>query len=78
MDLRCDNKKFGELMDGAIVVKCSSRFCQAGDGVVVLHYFDPLNGTLINTRRFRDPVPATEGKEERYAARHDSAAVRSA
>jgi hypothetical protein len=57
-DIRCDNKKFGELTDdGVIEVKCSSKFCGAAPGVVVIHRFDPLSGELVQTKRFRDPVP---------------------
>jgi len=77
MELRCDNKKFGELTDdGYIEVKCSSKFCGA-PGTVVLHRFDPLTGKLIITKRFRDPVPV--GNEEvQHATQHTSVAVRSA
>lgn len=55
-ELRCDNKKFGELLDdGVVEVKCSSRFCGAAAGVIVLHQFDVHTGKLINTMRFREP-----------------------
>lgn len=58
VELRCDNGiKFGELFDGATVeVKCRSARCGAGGGTVVLHVFDVLNGSLIGTRIFREPI----------------------
>lgn len=57
-ELRCGNKKFGELTDeGAIEVKCQSKFCGAAPGIIVLHRFSPMTGELLKTSRFRDPVP---------------------
>lgn len=55
MDLRCESKKHGELLDGKLEVKCNSRFCGAGEGNVVLHVFDLETGECISTRRFKDP-----------------------
>lgn len=78
MDLRCDNKKFGELTDdGYIEVKCPSKFCGAASGIVVLHRFDPLTGELITTKRFRDPVPV-ETEEVQNGTQHHRVALRSA
>lgn len=77
-DIRCDSKKFGELTeDGFLEVKCSSKFCGAGPAIVVLHRFDPLTGELIETKRFRDPVPVAI-EEVQDGPRHNFAAVRSA
>lgn len=63
MELRCDAKKHGELIDvdgePVIEVKCSSRFCGAGPGVVVLHRFGQ-DGKLLVTSRYRDPVTRIE------------------
>lgn len=74
-DLRCDSKKHGELNDGHLDVKCSSRFCGAKPGVVVIHRFDVLTGDLIDTQRFRDPGPQlNEGGN--HAANCDTAAIR--
>ena len=57
MDLRCPNKKHGEITQpGVIEVKCVSRFCGAGDGVIVLHKFDSRTGELINTHRYKNPI----------------------
>jgi hypothetical protein len=63
MDLRCESGiLFGRLVDdGYLEVKCRSHRCGAGPGVVVLHRFDPLNGELIGTYRYRDPLK--EGSE---------------
>lgn len=53
--LRCSSKKHAEVInDHTIEVKCSSRFCGAGRGVVVLHRFDLISGKST-TRTFRDP-----------------------
>jgi len=55
-DLRCDSKKFGELLDDSVIeVKCSSKFCGAGAGLVILHRFDLRTGKLMETLRFREP-----------------------
>lgn len=72
MDLRCENKLHGHLDDSVIEVKCNSRFCGAGGGVVVLHRFDATNGTLIETLTFRD----TSRKETQHGRQCSS--VRSA
>lgn len=57
MDLRCENKKHAEFGDGIISIKCSSRFCGAGSGVVVIHRWNALTGEQLETYRFRDPIP---------------------
>lgn len=57
-ELRCPSKMHGILMNGNIEVKCSSRFCGAAKGVVVLHTFDGDTGKLIGTERYRDFVQA--------------------
>jgi hypothetical protein len=75
MELRCVAKKHGELEDGFLEVKCSSRFCGAAPGIVVLHRFDALTGKLLNTNRFRDPGPEV-AKEDRSDTT-DRTAVRS-
>jgi hypothetical protein len=55
-DLRCDSKKFGELLDENVIeIKCSSRFCGAKAGVIVLHRFDTKSGKMLETIRFREP-----------------------
>lgn len=72
MDLRCPAKKHGELQDDVLEIKCDSRFCGAGPGVVVIHRFDVNTGELVETRRFKDPR-----KEKGNASRNPSA-VRSA
>jgi hypothetical protein len=69
MDLRCDAKKHGEINETFVEVKCSSRFCGAAPGVVVIHRFDATTGELAETRRFKDPVR----KERKHGASHRSA-----
>lgn len=74
MDVRCQNKKHGELVEpGLLEVKCDSRFCGAGPGVTVIHRFDTITGQLIDTLKFKDPR-----KEQGHGTEHHSAAVRSA
>jgi hypothetical protein len=54
-DLRCDSKKHGERVDDHTVeIKCSSRFCGAEPGVIVLHQFNLATGET-KTRRFKQP-----------------------
>lgn len=60
MDIRCGAKKFGELEDGVLEIKCSSKFCGAATGIVILHRFDALTGELLETKRFRDPISQRE------------------
>lgn len=53
-ELRCDSKKHAELDDeGHLIVKCSSRFCGAGAGVIVLHVFS-REGDLVKTSRYKE------------------------
>jgi len=73
MDMRCEHKLLAIIVTpapgGEIELKCSSRFCGAGAGVVVLHRFSTENGDLIGTSRFRD-TPMLErnanGRSNRY------------
>lgn len=69
MDLRCEAKKHAEIEDGILEIKCSSRFCGAGPGVVVIHRFNAHNGELTETRRFKDPTR----KGSRYGSRNGTA-----
>lgn len=56
-DLRCDNKKHGALVDAVTVeIKCDSRFCGAGRGVVVLHRWDLRTGEIVRTIKFKSPT----------------------
>jgi len=55
MDVRCDHKKHAEIVGDVLEIKCSSRFCGAGNGVVVIHCWT-LAGDRLEDRRFRNPV----------------------
>lgn len=56
MDLRCSgNKLHGVLDEDVIEFKCSSRFCGAQKGVTVLHRFNKQTGSLVETRKYKDP-----------------------
>jgi hypothetical protein len=72
-DLRCPAKLHGVLDNGVVEVKCSSRFCGAGQGVVVIHRFDGRTGDLVETLQFKDPR-----KDRGNASHRNPAAVRSA
>jgi hypothetical protein len=67
MDVRCQNKKHGEILDGVIEIKCSSRFCGAGSGVVVIHRWT-LTGERLDDKRFRDPV-SSAARQQKEGAR---------
>lgn len=54
-ELRCNGKLHGILTANTVEVKCGSKFCGAGNGVVVLHYFDAESGALLDTKFFKDP-----------------------
>jgi hypothetical protein len=66
MDLRCDNKLHGVLItastdEGVVEVKCQSRWCGAGRGVVVLHRFSTQSGKMMETRKYRQPEGGANG-----------------
>lgn len=57
MKLRCPHRIHGILQeDGTWEVKCDSRGCGAGGGVVVFHYFNIDTGELVRDKKFKDPV----------------------
>lgn len=65
MDLRCDNKKWGEIIIdsfGILEVSCRSRFkgCEWEPGTVVLHKFNLTNGELMSTSKYREPERVKE------------------
>lgn len=65
-ELRCHPANLHAILtdDGLLEVKCASRFCGYKPGVVVLHYFDPLNGELVKTNKFSDPKYNLRRKKE--------------
>ena len=60
MDLRCEHKLHGRIIDpgadGVVEIKCNSRFCGSVAGTVVLHRFSTADGSLLETKRYRDPT----------------------
>lgn len=59
--LRCPSKKHAEVIsDHVVEIKCSSRFCGARKGRVILHRFDLATGEMT-TRTFAEPP--TQKKE---------------
>jgi hypothetical protein len=57
-ELRCDNKKHGEVIDDHTVeVLCNSQFCKLSPDEVVLHRFDLLTGAHT-THRYAKPRKA--------------------
>lgn len=56
IELRCGGTMHGR-MDGFLLeVKCHRRSCGSKPGVVVLHTFDVMTGTLVGTKRYQDPI----------------------
>lgn len=71
-EMRCETKLHAILVDGELEVKCSSKFCGAAAGIVILHRFDLNTGQLLRTLKYKTP-------ERSPRAHHDHpAAVRSA
>lgn len=67
MELRCEHKMHGILMDnGLLEVKCSSAFCGSKPGVVVLHRFDVKTGMLVETKKYKD-TPKIKKRGRRVA-----------
>jgi hypothetical protein len=76
MELRCASKLHGILReDGTVEIKCDSKFCGHGPGVVVLHRFNVHTGELVETRNFKNPLPGERSKNGRSSER---SAVRNA
>lgn len=74
--IRCRGKPHARLVaPGIWEVKCDSRVCGAGNGVIVLHRFATADGSLLETLRFKDPM--WREKVNNNGAKHDPAAVRS-
>lgn len=72
-ELRCEHKLLGILLrpaqGGVVELKCSSKFCGAGAGTVVLHRFSTDDGHLIDTRRYRDTPPVERTGDARSGHR---------
>lgn len=63
MEMRCEHKLHGIVVDGLVEVKCRSSLCGHKPGVVVIHKFDGLTGELVETKRYKDtPIINTEGQ----------------
>lgn len=54
MEMRCRHKLHGVVHEGIIEVKCSSSFCGAKSGVVVIHRFNSKTGELVETKKYKD------------------------
>ena len=62
-DVRCGNKKHGELHDGVLEVKCDSKFCGADGNTVVIHRYRLMEDDEVydaGTRKFREPQSRKE------------------
>lgn len=56
-DLRCPTRLHARLTDtGLIEIKCRNNGdpCGASAEVTVMHYFDPISGELVETKKFRN------------------------
>lgn len=56
IDVRCPSRIQFRIENGRIEVKCSSKGCGAGNGAVVLHYYDKETFEFIETVRYRNPA----------------------
>ena len=74
MEMRCEHKLHGIVVDGLVEVKCRSQLCGHRPGVVVIHKFDGMTGALVETKRFKDTPIIKEGGSN--VRRKRSAAVR--
>lgn len=73
-DVRCGAKLHARLISSTTVeIKCDSRFCGAGKGIVVLHTFDLHTGDMIGTRRFKAPPIVQKGRNLNGHAHHGAA-----
>lgn len=67
-ELRCPTRLHARINDdGLIEMKCRNNAepCGAGKGMTVLHYFDPISGDLVKTRKFREPQDLFTKKKEK-------------
>lgn len=71
---RCKGKPHFRMISPEVwEVKCDSRVCGAEGGVIVLHRFSTVDGRLIQTLKFRDPmkgVNTTDGARTTAPVRH--------
>lgn len=69
IDLRCPSGSlYGKIEQDLLEVKCKNSRCGARVGVVVLHKFDVLTGTLIETKMYRDPSREVRSNDARNVA----------
>jgi hypothetical protein len=65
MDVRCEHKKHGEIIEGVLEVRCRSVMCGHSAATVVIHRWDILNGERLNDKRFAVPVATARPTKER-------------
>lgn len=64
-EIRCPSRILGKLTsEGHLEIKCPSRACGAGNGVVVFHYIDLRINEVVKTMKFQDPQYMFNKKEE--------------
>lgn len=74
--VRCRGKRHAILIDeSTLEVKCDSRVCGAGPGVIVLHRFDIATGREKETLKFKDPAV---GRRQGNGTNDNSASIRDA
>jgi hypothetical protein len=62
-EARCDHALHFIVVEDEIEVRCRSRFCGSGGGVIVLHYFDRNTFQLTRTVKLADPAIRLNQKE---------------
>lgn len=56
VELRCpQNQLLGVLVDGRLEIRCRNLRCGYKPGVLVVHRFDPMSGSFIDTKKYQDP-----------------------
>lgn len=63
VELRCSGGALhGKLLpNGLLEIKCHFKPCTQGTQVV-FHYYDPLTGALVDTKKWNDPAPKMKGR----------------
>lgn len=65
MELRCEHKKHGEVVEGVLEVRCRSVFCGHASEVVIIHRWDVLTGERLDDKRFAVPTAIARQTKER-------------
>lgn len=62
VDVRCPSRIQFRVEDERIEIMCSSKHCGAGNGAVILHYYNAITFEFIETVKYRNPAAYLERK----------------